>query len=184
MVQSFILELLIILVLFSLAVAMGRALTEAGVSISIFWMKLDSQAQPLLSKTASFMSVFTPLAFVADVILLCTLKPNVGDATAFVAGTLFFVLLLTTFLNFKLTVALDRVADYLIEGFGFGLRVLAPLLVIGGFFFLYERIFPNALGDGVVGFVRDGSLVLKGVAIFCIVCYYSQKQMIYKSEKR
>lgn len=118
-------------------------------------------SKPRPTKTAYFIAIFTPLVFIGDVFILYALKLTGGDATALVGGTAIFILLLASILNFKVSKALDKVVDYLKEGFGFGIRVFAPVIVIGGFFFLgNEGIAKSILGEGARGLLNDISMVL------------------------
>lgn len=112
-------------------------------------------------KYAKLVALATPLAFALDVVVMWRLKLTGGDATALVGGTALILTLCITLLNFKMTDALEKVVDYLKDGFGFGIKVFTPVIIIGGFFFLgNEGIAKNILGDGATGLLNDISLAI------------------------
>ena len=114
-----------------------------------------------LKKRAKFVAILTPLAFALDVVIMWKMKLTGGDATALVGGTAIIIMLAITLLNFRMTEALEKVVDYLKEGFGFGIKVFAPVIIIGGFFFLgNEGIAQNILGEGATGLLNDISLAI------------------------
>lgn len=112
-------------------------------------------------KYAKLIALATPLAFALDVVVMWRLKLTGGDATALVGGTALIITLCITLLNFKMTDALEKVVEYIKDGFGFGIKVFAPVIIIGGFFFLgNEGIAKNILGDGATGLLNDISLAI------------------------
>jgi len=88
------------------------------------------------TRIIKFISIVTPLAFVADIFAMWKLNLRGGDATALVGGTSIIIMLLITLTNYKFNDALEKVVDYLKDGFGFGIKVFAPVIIIGGFFFM------------------------------------------------
>ena len=113
------------------------------------------------SKSAKFISIVTPLAFVADLIAMWKLNLRGGDATALVGGTALIIMLMVTLINFKFNESLDKVAEYLKDGFGFGIKVFAPVIVIAGFFFLgNESVAKNVLGQNATGLLNDISVFI------------------------
>ena len=112
--------------------------------------RLSIQAEPSRpqghSKAALFLAVFTPLAFAGDVILmlLCGLKG--GDATSMVSGTALLLTCLGALLGFGKQ-SLEKVTGYVTEGFLFAIRIFAPVIIIGAFFFLG--------GDGITSIMGE-----------------------------
>ena len=101
--------------------------------------RLSIQAEPSRpqghKKAALFLAVFTPIAFAGDIILmlLCGLKG--GDATSMVSGTALLITCLGALLGFGKQ-SLEKVTGYVTEGFLFAIRIFAPVIIIGAYFFL------------------------------------------------
>ena len=112
--------------------------------------RLSIQAEPSRpqghKKAALFLAVFTPIAFAGDIILmlLCGLKG--GDATSMVSGTALLLTCLGALLGFGKQ-SLEKVTGYVTEGFLFAIRIFAPVIIIGAFFFLG--------GDGITSIMRE-----------------------------
>ena len=98
----------------------------------------EIQYDELLPKTKKslFIAILTPLAFLADIIVMLKMNLQGGDATALVGGTAFLILVIADTLDKGPNEAFELVSDHLKEGFAFGIRIFAPVIVIGGFFFL------------------------------------------------
>lgn len=113
------------------------------------------------TKLAKFIAIVTPLAFLADILAMWKLNLRGGDATALVGGTAIIIMLLITLSNYKFNEALDKVVDNLKDGFGFGIKVFAPVIIIGGFFFLgNEGIAKSILGENATGLLNDISIFI------------------------
>ena len=114
--------------------------------------RLSIQAEPSRpqghKKAALFLAVFTPIAFAGDIILmlLCGLKG--GDATSMVSGTALLITCLGALLGFGKQ-SLEKVTGYVTEGFLFAIRIFAPVIIIGAFFFLG--------GDGITSIMGERS---------------------------
>ena len=112
--------------------------------------RLSIQAEPSRpqghKKAALFLAVFTPIAFAGDIILmlLCGLKG--GDATSMVSGTALLITCLGALLGFGKQ-SLEMVTGYVTEGFLFAIRIFAPVIIIGAFFFLG--------GDGITSIMGE-----------------------------
>lgn len=112
--------------------------------------RLSIQAEPSRpqghKKAALFLAVFTPIAFAGDIILmlLCGLKG--GDATSMVSGTALLITCLGALLGFGKQ-SLEKVTGYVTEGFLFAIRIFAPVIIIGAFFFLG--------GDGITSIMGE-----------------------------
>lgn len=120
---------------------------------------LKQQESKAPRRNAKFIAIVTPLVYLIDIFLIWNYKLTGGNATALVGGTSLLLILMITLTGFKLSVSLGKVADYLKYGFGFGVKVFAPVIVIGGFFFLgNEEIAKNIMGDGARGLLNDISM--------------------------
>ena len=112
--------------------------------------RLSIQAEPSRpqghKKAALFLAVFTPIAFAGDIILmlLCGLKG--GDATSMVSGTALLITCLGALLGFGKQ-SLEKVTGYVTEGFLFAIRIFAPVIIIGAFFFLGGDGIPSIMGE-------------------------------------
>lgn len=162
----------------SASIPLWLTMTIVTISIAFFMMRKDMKSgkysntiditktpshndNKISKKSAKFIAIITPIAFVTDIIAMWRLNLRGGDATALVGGTALIIMLLVTLINFKFNDALDKVADYLKDGFGFGIKVFAPVIVIAGFFFLgNESVAKNVLGENATGLLNDISIYL------------------------
>lgn len=126
--------------------------------------RLSIQAEPSgprgPRKSALFLAVITPLAFAGDIILmlLCGLKG--GDATSMVSGTALLLTCLGALLGFGKQ-SLEKVTGYVTEGFLFAIRIFAPVIIIGAFFFLGGEGITSIIGEGFTrGIMNDWALWL------------------------
>lgn len=126
--------------------------------------RLSIQAEPSgprgPRKSALFLAVITPLAFAGDIILmlLCGLKG--GDATSMVSGTALLLTCLGALLGFGKQ-SLEKVTGYVTEGFLFAIRIFAPVIIIGAFFFLGGEGITSIMGEGFTrGIMNDWALWL------------------------
>lgn len=88
-----------------------------------------------VSPAALTMAVATPLAFLADIVAMLLLDLKGGDATSLVSGTAIFLMCAGSLLAFR-TASLEKITGYLTDGFLFAIRIFAPVIAIGAFFFL------------------------------------------------
>lgn len=114
------------------------------------------------SRSSILLAVFTPLAFLADILLMLLLDLKGGDATSLVAGTAVLLMCLGAILEFRAG-SLEKVTEYLTDGFLFAIRIFAPVIVIGAFFFLGGEGISQILGDTYDrGILNDWALWLAG----------------------
>lgn len=114
------------------------------------------------SRSSILLAVFTPLAFLADILLMLLLDLKGGDATSLVAGTAVLLMCLGAVLEFR-SGSLEKVTEYLTDGFLFAIRIFAPVIVIGAFFFLGGEGISQILGDTYDrGILNDWALWLAG----------------------
>lgn len=106
----------------------------------------------------------TPLAFAADVAAMWVLKLKGGDATALLGGTALLVLAFGTMLKEGWD-GLEKITEYVRDGFMFGIKIFAPVVIIGGFFFLGKGDLAKAILDvkTATGFLEDFGIYLSQV---------------------
>jgi hypothetical protein len=104
----------------------------------------------------SFVAIATPLAFLFDAYLMFRFKLRGGDATALVGGTAVIIMTLVAIIEHKLSNSFEKVTEYIRDGFIFGIKIFAPVIVIGAFFFLgSEGMAKEILGPGATGLLTD-----------------------------
>jgi len=162
----------------SASVPLWLTMTIVTISVAFFMLRKDMKSgmfsdsiqitptdniidNKISRKSTKFIAIVTPIAFIADIIAMWQLNLRGGDATALVGGTALIIMLMVTLINFKFNEALDKVADYLKDGFCFGIKVFAPVIVIAGFFFLgNESVAKNVLGENATGLLNDISIFI------------------------
>lgn len=126
--------------------------------------RLSIQAEPSgprgPRKSALFLAVITPLAFAGDIILMLLYGLKGGDATSMVSGTALLLTCLGALLGFGKQ-SLEKVTGYVTEGFLFAIRIFAPVIIIGAFFFLGGEGITSIIGEGFTrGIMNDWALWL------------------------
>lgn len=115
----------------------------------------NAEDQVPIQGKAVVMAILTPAAFVADVVVMLVQNLQGGDATALIGGTAFILLVLSDFFKSG-SKMLDKVSDHMKEGFSFGIQIFAPVIVIGGFFFLGGQDAAQAVfGPDATGLLSD-----------------------------
>lgn len=97
-------------------------------------------------KAAMTLAILTPLAFLADILMMLAFNLKGGDATSLVSGTAALVMCAGAALGFKGRF-LEKVTDYVTDGFLFAIRIFAPVIIIGAFFFLGGGGITTIMGD-------------------------------------
>jgi hypothetical protein len=106
-------------------------------------------------------SVVTPLVFILDIFVMYQYKLKGGDATALVGGTAVLIMCFVAIVQHKGVDCLEKITDYIREGFMFGIKIFAPVIVIGAFFFLgSEEMAKKILGPEARGLLSDLGLYL------------------------
>lgn len=112
------------------------------------------------SGTAQVFAFLIPVLFIIDVIAMLALDLKGGDATALIGGTALAIMALISIVEFK-GEALEKVTDFVRDGFMFGIKIFAPVIVIGAFFFLGSEGTAKAiLGENATGLLTDIGLFL------------------------
>ena len=82
----------------------------------------------------------------ADILMMFAFNLKGGDATSLVSGTAALVMCAGAALGFKGRF-LEKVTDYVTDGFLFAIRIFAPVIIIGAFFFLGGSGITTIMGD-------------------------------------
>ncbi|MFZ7103524.1 MAG: hypothetical protein ACOWWO_12850 [Peptococcaceae bacterium] len=116
----------------------------------------DDENENRKYSTVSYIFAFViPVIFLIDVIAMLVLDLRGGDATALIGGTALAVTAALAMLEFK-GESLEKVTDYVRDGFLFGIKIFAPVIVIGAFFFLGSEGTAKAiLGPDSTGLLTD-----------------------------
>ncbi|ATW26107.1 hypothetical protein [Candidatus Formimonas warabiya] len=114
-----------------------------------------------LNWVSYFLAVATPVAFALDVIAMWMLHLTGGDATALLGGTATLILAVGTIFKFGVD-GLEKITDYIRDGFMFGIKVFAPVVIIGGFFFLGKGELAKTIlsAPEATGFLEDFGVAL------------------------
>ena len=112
------------------------------------------------SRTAMILAILTPVAFFMDILFMILFKLKGGDATSLVAGTAVILMCAGAVMEFKAG-SLEKVTEYVTDGFLFAIRIFAPVIVIGAFFFLGGNGITHIVGDSYErGILNDWALWL------------------------
>jgi hypothetical protein len=123
--------------------------------------KPTSQDKPIAGFGATLVAVVTPLAFILDIYIMYRYQLKGGDATALVGGTAVLIMCFIAMVQHKGTDCLEKITDYIREGFMFGIKIFAPVIVIGAFFFLgSEEMAQKILGPEAKGLLSDLGIYL------------------------
>lgn len=101
---------------------------------------------PAPKKAALALAVLTPLAFLCDILMMFAFDLKGGDATSLVSGTAAILMVVGALLGFR-GQFLEKVTDYVTDGFLFAIRIFAPVIIIGAFFFLGGSGITTIMGD-------------------------------------
>lgn len=124
-------------------------------------LKYEAENGRTVDAKSVIMAILTPAAFIVDVILMLLMNLQGGDATALIGGTAFLILVIAEWLDKGWKDALEEVGEHIKEGFSFGIKIFAPVIVIGGFFFLGAQGAAQAVyGEGATGILSDIGIYL------------------------
>lgn len=127
--------------------------------------KLENTALPEQKKpkAAFFLAVAVPLVFLFDIIFMFVLHVSGGDATSLVSGTAVLLMCAGSIWGFGLRASMEKVTSYVTEGFLFSIKIFAPVIVIGAFFFLGGDGISEIMGKEFNrGILNDWALWLAG----------------------
>lgn len=124
-------------------------------------IEVKKEVKVKTGRATKLMAVVTPIAFLSDIVAMLKFNLAGGDATALVGGTAILIMLIAVLTTYNVKNAFDKVVDHIKEGFRFGITVFAPVIFIGGFFFLGNQGGATAvLGEGAPGILNDISIFL------------------------
>lgn len=125
--------------------------------------RINRSEQPVAkpARGVILVSIVTPAVFLFDIILMYKYHLKGGEATALVGGTAVLIMCFVAVVQHKGSLCLEKITDYIKEGFIFGIRIFAPVIVIGAFFFLgMEEMGQKILGPDATGLLSDLGLYL------------------------
>ncbi len=129
--------------------------------------EVEAQRQAAVGQAArkhtwvgTFGAIMVPTLFILDVYAMLALDLKGGDATALIGGTALIIMAILAVLEFGVD-GFEKVTDYVKDGFMFGIKIFAPVIIIGAFFFLgSEGTAKAVLGEGARGYLTDMGLAL------------------------
>jgi hypothetical protein len=104
--------------------------------------------------TALFMAILTPLVFLGDIVLMLVLDLKGTDATSMISGTAILLTCVGAIMGFGIH-SMERVTFYITDGFLFAIRIFAPVIIIGAFFFLGGNGISSIMGDSFQGGIMN-----------------------------
>ncbi len=139
-----------------------RAKTSPTISISENKSPEDavSRKSSHLTRPALILAIATPFAFLADIGAMLAFDLRGGDATSIVSGTAVLLMCFGSALAFKKD-SLEKITGYLTDGFLFAIRIFAPVIAIGAFFFLGGEGITTIMGEvPTTGIMNDWAVWL------------------------
>jgi len=107
-----------------------------------------------IHRGAKAMLIITIAVFVLAIALILANEIRGGDATAMITGAALLIMTIGTLIQYNLSDAFEKVVDYVRDGFGFGMKIFAPVVIIGGFFFIggsgVSAILPGEYEQGLL----------------------------------
>ena len=104
-------------------------------------------------------SIVIPIIFIADVIFIYIYSIRGTEAAALIGGTAVITMVCSTFIIFGLKAALEKSSEFVKDGFMFSMKVFAPVIIIGAFFFLGSK----AAATEILGVETNGLLTEVGM---------------------
>ncbi|MBU3143584.1 hypothetical protein [Clostridium sp. CF012] len=105
---------------------------------------------------AKIIAIFTPLAFITDIIFITRFGLVGSESTALIGGTAAIIMIISSIVHTDIKTSLGEVTKYIKGGFTFGISIFAPIIIIGAFFFLgSENTATAILGNGASGILSD-----------------------------
>lgn len=115
-----------------------------------------------ISRNGKIIAVLTIILFCADIIALRFFNIVGGDATALIVSTALLILILGSILEYGKN-SFEKITDYIRDGFLFGIKIFAPVIIIGAYFFLGSQDVVNMVGENSFtefGFMTDTATFL------------------------
>lgn len=105
------------------------------------------ETRPPKTSASILLAVLTPLAFLIDISFMLIYDLKGGDATSIVSGTAVILMCIGAIMRFGIH-SLEKITDYVTDGFLFAIRIFSPVIVIGAFFFLGGSGTAEIIGGG------------------------------------
>lgn len=128
--------------------------TMAISSLSAHKAEIAEEAASAPKMPARVLAIAVPAAFLADIAAMLILDLSGGEATSIVSGTAVLLTCLGAFLGFPKE-SLERITGYLTDGFLFAIRIFAPVIAIGAFFFLGGEGISTIMGEAFQGGIMN-----------------------------
>ncbi|MBB2184393.1 hypothetical protein H0486_16050 [Lachnospiraceae bacterium MD1] len=121
----------------------------------------ENKDKPKPTVGVYLVAIITPLVFILDICVMYKFKLKGGDATALVGGTAVLIMCFVSLIQQKGSDCLEKITDCIREGFMFGIKIFAPVIVIGSFFFIgSEEMAQKILGPEANGLLSDLGIYL------------------------
>lgn len=121
----------------------------------------ENKDKPKPTVGVYLVAIITPLVFILDICVMYKFKLKGGDATALVGGTAVLIMCFVSLIQHKGSDCLEKITDYIREGFMFGIKIFAPVIVIRSFFFIgSEEMAQKILGPEANGLLSDLGIYL------------------------
>ncbi|MFU0824201.1 TRAP transporter large permease subunit [Clostridium sp.] len=110
-------------------------------------------------KGAKAISILTVIMFMLNIVFMLIFNIKGEEATALIGGTSVLILILSAITKFGFAKALGEFTGYIRDGFMAGMKIFAPIIIIGAFFFLgSEETAQKILGSEATGLLTDISM--------------------------
>lgn len=109
---------------------------------------------PEFGKFAILFAILVPISFASIIFSMIKFKIIGGDASALIGGTAALILILATLAHNPKT-AFDDVVTHIKDGFLFGMKIFAPVLLIAAFFLMGSGSSVDILGKGAPRYIFD-----------------------------
>ncbi|WP_141603573.1 hypothetical protein [Terrilactibacillus laevilacticus] len=120
-------------------------LTVKSSDLQHFDEQINQRKTPLSKGLKLFYAILIPILLILDVVGMIVFHLQGGDATALIGGTIIFILMAISLTAYK-NKGLEKITDYLIEGFQFGFKVFGPVIPIAAFFYMGDAGFIDVFG--------------------------------------
>ncbi|SMC22918.1 hypothetical protein SAMN02745134_01759 [Clostridium acidisoli DSM 12555] len=145
---------------------MWLTISAIVVAISIIMMnrnginKIKNTEKKYTYKTSDskskIVAMLTYIFFLIDIVILYFYKLKGNDATSLIGGTAVIVMLLCVLIKNDIKASLGEVTTLIRDGFMFSIKIFAPIIIIGAFFFLGSKeTAQEILGLGTNGLLTD-----------------------------
>lgn len=124
---------------------------------------IDKKEPVVLNQTpwVKGIAIGTPLAFLLSIYLMYRYELKGGDAASLISGVSIIIMVACIAIKHNFKNVLEHVGAYMKDGFMFGIKTFAPVLIVGAFFFLgNEETARKILGENATGYLSDLGLYL------------------------